>query len=302
VISIIGFLTPPLRDLGRAQEYWLAAQVARDNLRKIARQAPRLREPRGAQPIQIGAGRISFDTVTVSGALNHVCAEAAARARIVVFGPNGSGKSTLLGLVGRLFDPDAGRVLIDGQDIAKVRTTSLRQQIAYVSADMPLIRGSLRKNLCYGAAQVDDERLRQVLADCRLDDLIDRLPGGLDGRIAESGADLSQGERVRVGLARALLRQPRIMLLDEAEANLDRQAICALDAIVARFEGTVLMATHRQAAQQTCDALWRLRDGHVESIANPRSPADRRGEVVFFGGPAAASRPTSPALGIRGTE
>lgn len=302
VISIIGFLTPPLRELGRTQEYWLAAQVARDNLNKISRQAPRLRGHRGAQPLHIAAGRIIFDAVTVTGALDNVCAEAAPGARVAVFGPNGSGKSTLLGLVGRLFDPDAGRVLIDAQDIAKVRLSSLRRQIAYVSADMPLIRGSLRKNLCYGTGKLDNERLRRVIADCRLADLLARMPGGLDARIAESGADLSQGERVRVALARALLLQPRILLLDEAEANLDKQAICALDDVIGRFEGTVLMATHRQAAQRMCDALWTLRDGRLESTADPRALIDRSAELVLFSRPVAASHPPSRALRLRGAE
>lgn len=300
VISIIGFLTPPLRDLGRAQEYWLGAQVARNNLQAIAKGAPRLRNRRGGEALRVTEGRVIFDGVTVRGALNDVYAEAAPGARVAVFGPNGSGKSTLLGLVGRLFDPDMGRVLIDAQDVSKVRLSSLRRQIAYVSADIPLIRGSLRKNLCYGAGRVTDERLRRVVTDCELGDLLTRLPGGLDGRIAESGADLSQGERVRVGLARALLLNPGILLLDEAEANLDSQAIRALDGVVERFNGTVLMATHRRAALHTCNALWTLRGGRLESIGNPDAMLGRHAEPVALRGTAHGRCPMAPSWRIQG--
>lgn len=263
VIGIIGFLTPPLRDLGRTQEYWLAAQVAGDNLRAIAKRSRRLRTRRGGQSLAVTEGRITFEAVSVRGALRAVCADAAGGARVAVVGPNGSGKSTLLNLVGRFFDPDKGRVLIDGQDIARVQLSSLRRQIGYVSADLPLIRGSLRKNLCYGAHKAGPERIRQVLDACELHELVDRIPSGLNGRIAESGADLSQGERVKVALARALLSGPRILLLDEADANLDSGARCVLRRLIQSFPGTVLVATHRNSALASCDAVWRLNGGRL---------------------------------------
>ena len=267
VISIIGILTPPLRDLGRAQEYWLAAQVARRNILQIAGSTRRVRERRKGEILQLSAGEIELRNVTVRGALSRINVRAAAGARVAVIGANGSGKSTLLGLIGRLFDPDRGKVLIDGQNIARVRLSSLRPQIAYVSAEVPLISGSLRKNLCYGAGRVEPERLDRIIAKCGLDELRNRLPGGLDARLAEGGASLSQGERMRVALARALLSEPRILILDEADANLDRCAREALDHNIAAFPGTVLMVSHRQSALKTCDTLWVLNEGRLESCA-----------------------------------
>lgn len=275
VISIIGFMTPPLRDLGRVQEYWLAAVVARRNIQALAKRAPRMPIMRNSPPLRIDSGRIVFEDVSVTGALTQVSAEAEAGARIAIQGPNGSGKSTLLGLVGRLYDPDQGRILIDGQDVSEVSTSSLRRQVAYVSTDFPLIRGSLKKNLCYGAGKVDATRLNQVISDCGLDNLIDRKIGGLEARIAEAGSDLSQGERIRVCLARALLRNPAILILDEAEANLDARAIRVMERVIRDFAGTVLMATHRLSAIGLCDVAWSLNEGRLYVSHLTSSNSDR---------------------------
>lgn len=261
VISIIGFLTPPLKELGRVQEYWLAAQVARENLEAVSRQVPKLRDRRKAEPMSLQEGHIRLDGVSQGRVLRRVTAEASGGSRVALTGANGSGKSTLLGLIGRLFDPDRGRIMIDGQDVSRVQLSSVRRRIAYVGADIPLIRGSLRKNLCYGVDSVSPEFLQRILSDCELDELIARIPGGLEGRIVENGANLSQGERVRVALARALLTQPGILLLDEADAHLDMQAVRALDKVVRGFSGTLVMTTHRRSALRVCDTFWHLQDG-----------------------------------------
>lgn len=268
MISIIGFLTPPLRDLGRVQEYWLASQVANANLLRLSDGIRRLPERRHDKALFLQQGEIRFVDVSVRGAVNRVTATAEGGSRIAVMGGNGSGKSTLLGLAGRLFDPDKGRVLIDGQRLSRVALSSVRQQIAYVSAEIPLLRGSLRRNLCYGAGRVEADRLQQILEESGLNDLVDQLPDGLQTRIAESGASLSQGERIRVSLARALLRKPNILLLDEADANLDARAIRILDDVVRRFSGTILMVTHRPSALRLCDRRWVMEDGHLASLSN----------------------------------
>ncbi len=273
VLSIIGFLTPPLRELGRAQEYRLAARVARKNLLAIARGSERLHAYRNAHAIHIDQGAIALRGIAVEGVLSGIDIDVAGGSRIALTGANGSGKSTLLGLLGRLFEPDRGRILIDDQDIGRARLASLRQQIAYVAADVPLIGATLRRCLCYGAGQVDRQRLDQIVRDCELKDLVARLPRGLDARVAEGGADLSQGERLRVALARALLRNPKVLLLDEADANLDAQAVRALNRTIAQFPGTVVLATHRSASLASCDVHWHLAGGQLRHRSMPTGAA-----------------------------
>jgi ABC-type multidrug transport system fused ATPase/permease subunit len=269
-ITIIGFLTPPLRDLGRVQEYWLAAQVARENLQAIAGRRSRLRQRRDAAALVVADGEVRLEGVRLGRLLRDVDATVPGGSRVALFGANGSGKSTLLGLIARHLDPQRGRVLIDGQRLRDVTLDSVRRQIAYVGNDMPLVRGSLRKNLCYGAGDVGPAELSRVLEACRLDDLLARLPGGLQARLSEDGSNLSQGERVRVTLARALLARPKLLLLDEVEANLDAPSQLALDRVVREFPGTVIMASHRAATRGLCDQVWELRDGRLHaSIATP---------------------------------
>lgn len=263
VISIIGFLTPPLRELGRAQEYWLTARVARANLLTVAGASERLRERRQGSPLQVDRGAVRLRNVRVRGVMAGISGEVPGGTRVALTGANGSGKSTLLGLIGRLFDPDRGAVFIDGQNIRRVQLASLRRQVAFVSADVPLIGGSLRKNLCYGAGRVTEERLEKVLRECELNVVVGRLSGGLDARVAGGGSSLSQGERLRVGLARALLQEPRVLLLDEPDAHLDLQAVRALHRTIRAFAGTVILATHRKSTLERCDVRWHLQDGQL---------------------------------------
>ncbi len=267
VVSIIGFLTPPLRDLGRAHEYWLGAEVAKDNLRSVMRGAVRVRDRRDSVPLNIDRAEIQLDDVSVSGVFDAVNVHIRNGCKILLSGANGSGKSTLLGLIGRLFDPDKGRILIDGQDIAGVRMASLRRQVAFVSSDIPLLRGTLKKNLCYGAETDLCDDVAAVIERFDCGDVFNRLPDGLDTRIAEGGSNLSQGERLQISLVRALLRRPRILLLDEADANLDSDAVETLERVIERFEGTLIMASHRRRNLHLFDEQWLLKGGAIVSAA-----------------------------------
>ncbi|MFB9904243.1 ABC transporter ATP-binding protein [Allokutzneria oryzae] len=182
-------------------------------------------------------------------------------------GPSGAGKSTLFALIERFHEPDSGRIQLDGRDLADWDLTSLRGQIGYVEQDAPLLSGSLRDNLVYGRPDAADEEIRDVLAQTRLDSLVERLPDGLDTSVGHRGNFLSGGERQRVALARALIRRPRLLLLDEITSQLDAANEMAIRDVVttAARTMTVLVVAHRLSTVTQSDRIVVLDNGIVRA-------------------------------------
>ena len=234
------------------------------------------------QPLAEGAGRLTLDKVRVPGRLGPIDLEIAGGARVLVTGANGAGKSTLLRVIAGLATPSHGRVRLDGVRLDRLDAGALRAAVALVSPDLPLLRGSLRLNLSYGAPQSEEAALIDMLERCGLTELLARLPRGLDTRVAEGGAGLSSGERTRLGLARAMLVRPRILLLDEADAHLDPHARGTLGGIVANYPGTVVFASH-QAEEFRAGRILRLeRGGIVEDSDRSDAGAPAAGRSVHL--------------------
>lgn len=290
VFSLIGFLASPLRDVSRVHEYWLANRVGLANIRRLARRIQALRSGPETWVEQPFNGRLTLGEVELDGILHPFVATLAAGERVALVGPNGAGKTTLLHLIARLRDPDRGEILIDGVSTRRMPLAQLRGLVGYVGNDVPLLRGSLRKNLLYGAADPDPALFDHVCRCCGIDALARQLPEGLDSRIEEGGGNLSQGEQARVCLARALLRQPRILLLDEADAHLDLGAYQAFNRVLEEFPGTLLMATHRREALRHVDRVWYLDQGRLVQQGPPGELLAQPGPTRrLFGGP----RPTA---------
>jgi ABC-type multidrug transport system fused ATPase/permease subunit len=185
-----------------------------------------------------------------------------------IVGPSGAGKSTIFALLERYYEPEAGSIAVDGRDIRDWPLPELRAAIGYVEQDAPVLAGTLRDNLCLATPGATDSELRAVLALTRLDELLNRLPQGLDTLIGHRGSTLSGGERQRIAIARALLRRPRIMLLDEATSQLDAVNESALRALVDAVAAstTVLVVAHRLSTVLSADGIVVLDDGHVRAI------------------------------------
>ncbi len=138
-----------------------------------------------------------------------------------IVGASGSGKSTLMGLLLGFHRPVDGRILLDGEDMNRIDLRSYRRRLAVVSQETILFEGTVRENILYGVRRVDEARLRAALADANAAEFIARLPQGLDTPLGEHGARLSGGQRQRIAIARALIREPRVLILDEATSALD---------------------------------------------------------------------------------
>ncbi|MDB5455422.1 MAG: transporter related, partial [Caulobacter sp.] len=218
-----------------------------------ARLAPQIADAPDAPAFRSGPGTIVFDGVTFrypaaqAPLYDHFSLAIAPGERVALVGPTGSGKSTFVKLVQRLHDLQGGRILIDGQDVAKVAQGSLRQAIAVVPQDPALFHRSLRENIAYGAPGASFEQVVAAAKKARAHDFILRLPKGYDTLVGERGVKLSGGERQRVAIARAFLTDAPILVLDEATSSLDveteGQVQAAAEALMAGR--TTIVIAHR---------------------------------------------------------
>ncbi len=289
-MTVVGFLVSPLRDFSRIYEYWHGARLSRRKIEEFLNSPSLRREQPQAPALRPTLGVIEFEDVTVQGALTGISAQIPPNARIAITGPNGAGKSTLLSLMARLLDPDQGRVLFDGQDVALHSSTSLRRLVGMVSPDLGLLRGTLGKNLRYRKPGADDAALATACRLAGVDELLAELPDGLNTRLAEGGANLSPGQRSRVALARALLGRPVLLLLDEADAYLDPKAAGALRRVLHEFDGTVVFVTHRAEHLTIADLLWYLEDGRLIEAGPATELLAGNGPAAHFFGMAAAAK------------
>lgn len=256
-------LTGPLRAIGFAHDYWRRASISRKKILQFLASGSRPLSSPMHERLKVRRGKVQFDDVHVPMALHGISATAHPGERIAVTGPSGAGKSTLLGLIGRLAEPSGGEVLIDGTPLATSTLESTLREVGMVSGDLPLMRGSVRRNVTYRRPSATEAEIWQVLAACGLGDLVRAMPEGLDTWITEGGRNLSAGERQRLALARAIMGYPRILLLDEPTANLDAQSIASFLDVVGRYPGTVFLATHDPDEAERMDIVWRLEGGHL---------------------------------------
>ncbi len=209
---------------------------------------------------------IAFDDVTYTypgadrPAVASISLDLAAGSRLALVGPNGSGKTTLAALLPRLLEPQSGRVLIDGIDLATVSLRSLRRQIGVVSQETVLFRGTIAENITFGASPEDSADRSKMIAAARrahADEFIRELPDGYDTVLSERGASLSGGQRQRLAIARAVLRDPAILILDEATSQIDAESEAHINAAIAEFcrERTAILIAHRLSTVLNADEI-----------------------------------------------
>lgn len=221
--------------------------------------------PALAQPVR---GAVAYRDISFAydseDVLKRVSFEVEAGQKVAVVGRSGAGKTTLLNLLPRFFEARQGAIEIDGQNLGEVQLVSLRQAIAVVSQDTFLFSGSIRDNLLCVAPEASEERLLEVLGQAQLGELLERLPAGLETELGERGLRLSGGERQRLSIARALLKDPPILILDEATSSVDsiseNQIRRALDEVLAKGR-TCFVIAHRFSTILDADLILVMEDG-----------------------------------------
>src|SRR5580700_6564535 len=275
--GLVAFMAYHLRLLGPVQVMLgtytnlLTGGVALGRVFEILDVPIEVRESRSAIACAHLRGQIAFDSVRFRFSedvpvLEDVSFQIDPGRICAIVGSSGAGKSTLADLLLRFYDPDSGSISIDGQDIRELRLEDLRQQIAMVEQTPHFFRASIRENIAYGRPQATLEDIRICAAAAAIDTFIQSLPQGYETIIGERGLTLSVGERQRIALARALLRDPKILILDEPTSALDPAAEAAVTSeLMNVLRGrTSILITHRMSLAELADMVVLLEDGCVQ--------------------------------------
>lgn len=282
LMAMAGLLAGRIRELSRVYEYRQGARVAGERLEEVL--ALPARNPRHGRPLPDGNGHLRLEGVQLPGTPGQLDAEVVPGSVIAVVGSNGAGKSTLLHAIAGLVPAESGRLLLDGQDLARCRGLDRSRAISLLSPDLPLLRGSVARNLCYRAPRVSERARQRIRHLTGLYELIERLPEGARTSLRERGLNLSPGERQRLALARALLGGPRLLLLDEPEANLDGEAAGVVSRVLEARLATTLFVTHRPEHLRLADEVWYLEEGRIAERGAPADVLRRDGPTArLFG-------------------
>ncbi|BCH21297.1 ABC transporter ATP-binding protein [Mesorhizobium sp. L-8-10] len=280
----------PARRLARVQVNLERSLVNARMIYEILDLEPRQRDRPGATELVVDKGAIRFEKISFGYSrelpvLHNVSFTAAAGTTTAIVGGSGAGKSTLIALLQRFYDLDAGRITIDGQDIATVTKNSLRANIAYVSQQPYLFEGSIADNIRYGRADATDAEIEAAARLAQADDFIRKQPQGYATLVGENGVTLSGGQRQRLSIARAIVRNAPILLLDEATSALDNESEARVqEALAGVMKGrTTIVIAHRLSTVINADHIVVLEHGRLVEEGTHRSLlADRHGVYARF--------------------
>ena len=269
-ISYLAQLYAPINQITQSWGLIAGARVGARKIFEILDTEPDLEDgtqnfPQSGARGEVAWSRVDFRYRADTPILTGIELKVPAGTKIAVVGPTGAGKSTLLGLLPRFYDPSAGSVAIDGIDVREYAMRSLRNQIAMVLQPPLIFPLSARDNIAYGRPGAEDAAIEHAARLARIDDLIASLPAGYDTLLGESGASLSEGEKQRITIARALLRNAPILILDEPTSALD---VTTEALVMAGIEGlmagrTTFVIAHRLSTVQRCDRIVVLRCGVI---------------------------------------
>lgn len=274
--ELVAFLTyavnlaNPVKRLSRVYAAIQKAMAAADRVFDIMDLDEKITDVPGAKPLPPIKGKVEFKDITFSykegqPALQHISLKAEPGQMIALVGPSGSGKSTIANLIPRFYDVDSGVITIDDHDIRQVTADSLREQIGLVPQETMLFSTSVMENIRYGRLEATDEEVIEAAKAANAEEFIKELPEGYDTKLGERGLNLSGGQRQRLAIARAILKNPRVLILDEATSALDTESEKIVqDALDKLMVGrTSFVIAHRLSTIFNADQIFVVENGHL---------------------------------------
>lgn len=272
-LSYIGMLFGPLSIITNIMDWASRTVTAAERVFEVLDTEPEVRDAPNAQPLTEVKGEIILENVSFGYEKHHlVLHEVSLHIRpgemIGLVGPSGSGKTTLINLICRFYDPTRGRILLDGKDLREVRMQDLRRHIGVVLQDNFLFPGTIRENIAYARPDATLEEIIEAAKAANAHDFIMRFPDGYDSWVGERGHRLSGGERQRIAIARAILRNPQILILDEATASVDTETERLIQEALERLvqNRTTIAIAHRLSTLRNADRIIVLERGRVVEV------------------------------------
>lgn len=274
--ELVAFLTyavnlaNPVKRLSRVYAAIQKAMAAADRVFAVMDLDEKIIDVPNAKPLPPIKGKVEFKDITFSykegqPALQHISLKAEPGQMIALVGPSGSGKSTIANLIPRFYDVDSGVITIDDNDIRQVTADSLREQIGLVPQETMLFSTSVMENIRYGRLEATDEEVIEAAKAANAEEFIKELPDGYDTKLGERGLNLSGGQRQRLAIARAILKNPRVLILDEATSALDTESEKIVqDALDNLMVGrTSFVIAHRLSTIFNADQIFVVENGHL---------------------------------------
>jgi subfamily B ATP-binding cassette protein MsbA len=266
----LGKMYKPMRELSKMTDTISKAQVGWERIREVLENETQVRDLPRARRAPRFKGRIEFDHVDFSynggqAVLRDVSLAIKPGQLAALVGPTGAGKTTIISLLPRFYDLTAGQIRIDGTDIRRFKSKSLRQQISFVLQETLLFRATVAQNIAYGKPEASHEEIVRAAKMANADEFIERMPEGYDTMIGERGLTLSGGQRQRLTIARAIIRDAPLLILDEPSAGLDAESEkLVFDALANLMAGrTSIVIAHRLATVRRADVIFVIDEGRV---------------------------------------
>lgn len=277
LITFLGYIAlavNPLTYISQTFGVYQQAMASAERVFELMDTEPEIKESPQAVEIPYLKGYVQFKNVHFGydgeSVLENINLEVKPGKRLALVGPSGVGKTSLISLIPRFYDPTSGLITVDGYDIRKVKLASLRKEISIVSQETILFNGSIRNNIAYGKVEASDEEIITAAKQANAHNFVIGQRNGYDTQVGERGVKLSGGERQRIAIARAIIRDPRILILDEATSSLDTESeILVQQALERLMRGrTTFVIAHRLSTIQGADIIVVLNEKKIEEIGS----------------------------------